>query len=190
MRVLVTGHNGYIGSVMTPLLEQAGHEVVGLDFDLFAACTFSEPAVRDRVDSQGRARRRGGRPRRLRRGAAPGGGLQRSDRRPEPAGDLRHQPSGLGPARREGQAGGRAALPLLLVLQPLWQGRRRRAARRERRRSPRSRRTAGRRFSPSATSRRWPTTRSARPTCATRPPTAYRRACASTSSSTTSSGLR
>jgi nucleoside-diphosphate-sugar epimerase len=43
MRVLVTGHNGYIGSVMTPLLEQAGHEVVGLDFDLFAACTFDEP---------------------------------------------------------------------------------------------------------------------------------------------------
>src|SRR6201996_9624411 len=42
MRVLVTGHNGYIGSVMTPLLEEAGHEVVGLDFDLFAACTFGE----------------------------------------------------------------------------------------------------------------------------------------------------
>ena len=40
MRVLVTGHNGYIGSVMSPLLEQAGHEVVGLDFDLFASCTF------------------------------------------------------------------------------------------------------------------------------------------------------
>ena len=42
MRVLVTGHNGYIGSVMTPLLEQAGHDVVGLDFDLFAACSFGE----------------------------------------------------------------------------------------------------------------------------------------------------
>jgi nucleoside-diphosphate-sugar epimerase len=42
MRVLVTGHNGYIGSVMTPLLAQAGHEVVGLDFDLFAACTFGD----------------------------------------------------------------------------------------------------------------------------------------------------
>jgi nucleoside-diphosphate-sugar epimerase len=42
MRVLVTGHNGYIGSVMTPLLEEAGHEAVGLDFDLFAACTFGE----------------------------------------------------------------------------------------------------------------------------------------------------
>ena len=25
MKVLVTGHNGYIGSVMVPLLQQAGH---------------------------------------------------------------------------------------------------------------------------------------------------------------------
>jgi nucleoside-diphosphate-sugar epimerase len=40
LRVLVTGHNGYIGSVLVPLLTQAGHEVVGLDSDLFAACTF------------------------------------------------------------------------------------------------------------------------------------------------------
>ena len=40
MRVLVTGHNGYIGSVLVPMLEQAGHDVVGLDSDLFARCTF------------------------------------------------------------------------------------------------------------------------------------------------------
>ena len=47
MRVLLTGHNGYIGSVLSPLLQQAGHEVVGLDSDLFAPCTFgpSEPTV-------------------------------------------------------------------------------------------------------------------------------------------------
>jgi nucleoside-diphosphate-sugar epimerase len=43
MRVLVTGHSGYIGSVLTPLFEEAGHEVVGVDLDLFASCTFSEP---------------------------------------------------------------------------------------------------------------------------------------------------
>ena len=42
MRLLVTGHNGYIGSIMTPLLEQAGHDVVGLDFDLFAPCLLGE----------------------------------------------------------------------------------------------------------------------------------------------------
>src|SRR6266852_105122 len=41
MRVLVTGHLGYIGSILTPMLVQAGHEVVGLDSDLYARCTFS-----------------------------------------------------------------------------------------------------------------------------------------------------
>jgi nucleoside-diphosphate-sugar epimerase len=40
LRTLVTGHNGYIGSVLTPMLEAGGHEVVGLDSDLFASCTF------------------------------------------------------------------------------------------------------------------------------------------------------
>jgi nucleoside-diphosphate-sugar epimerase len=41
MRVLVTGHLGYIGTVLTPMLVQSGHEVVGLDSDLYAPCTFS-----------------------------------------------------------------------------------------------------------------------------------------------------
>ncbi|WP_255408527.1 NAD(P)-dependent oxidoreductase [Plantactinospora sp. KBS50] len=36
MRVLVTGHHGYLGSVLTPLLTAAGHEVSGLDSDLYA----------------------------------------------------------------------------------------------------------------------------------------------------------
>ncbi|MGH7325266.1 MAG: NAD-dependent epimerase/dehydratase family protein [Candidatus Rokuibacteriota bacterium] len=40
MRVLVTGHRGYIGCVMVPMLQAAGHEVIGLDSDLFAQCTF------------------------------------------------------------------------------------------------------------------------------------------------------
>jgi len=40
MRVLVTGHNGYIGSVMVRLLARAGHHVVGLDTYLFEDCTF------------------------------------------------------------------------------------------------------------------------------------------------------
>jgi nucleoside-diphosphate-sugar epimerase len=38
MRILVTGHNGYIGSVMVPLLQAAGHEVVGFDADFFEPC--------------------------------------------------------------------------------------------------------------------------------------------------------
>jgi nucleoside-diphosphate-sugar epimerase len=40
MRILVTGHRGYIGCVMMPMLQAAGHEVVGLDSDLFEQCTF------------------------------------------------------------------------------------------------------------------------------------------------------
>lgn len=44
MKVLVTGHDGYIGTVMTPLLAAAGHEVVGLDSGLFGAFTLGEAA--------------------------------------------------------------------------------------------------------------------------------------------------
>ncbi len=39
MKVLVTGHNGYIGTILAPMLRDAGHQVVGLDSDLFAGCT-------------------------------------------------------------------------------------------------------------------------------------------------------
>ena len=41
MRVLVTGHLGYIGTAMVPMLLRAGHEVVGLDSDLYENCTFA-----------------------------------------------------------------------------------------------------------------------------------------------------
>jgi nucleoside-diphosphate-sugar epimerase len=40
MRVVVTGHKGYIGSVMVPLLQAKGHEVIGYDIDLYSRCTF------------------------------------------------------------------------------------------------------------------------------------------------------
>lgn len=46
MRVFVTGHKGYIGTVMVPMLLDAGHEVVGMDSDLFEACTFGKNAMR------------------------------------------------------------------------------------------------------------------------------------------------
>lgn len=43
MRILITGHKGYIGTVMAPVLASAGHHIVGLDSDLFEQCTFGEP---------------------------------------------------------------------------------------------------------------------------------------------------
>ena len=42
MRVLVTGHDGYIGRVMVPLLLAEGHEVVGLDTYFYEDCGFGE----------------------------------------------------------------------------------------------------------------------------------------------------
>src|SRR5690606_28988693 len=42
MRVLLTGSNGYIGSVMSRMLLEAGHHVVGLDTGLFRDCTFGD----------------------------------------------------------------------------------------------------------------------------------------------------
>ena len=41
MRVLLTGHRGYIGSVLLPMLQSRGHDVVGLDTDWFERCTFT-----------------------------------------------------------------------------------------------------------------------------------------------------
>ncbi|WP_040814688.1 NAD-dependent epimerase/dehydratase family protein [Nocardia concava] len=42
MRVLVTGHQGYLGTVMVPLLQRAGHDVTGLDSGYFAECVLGE----------------------------------------------------------------------------------------------------------------------------------------------------
>jgi nucleoside-diphosphate-sugar epimerase len=42
MRILVTGHQGYIGTVLTPMLIAQGHIVVGVDSDLYARCTFGD----------------------------------------------------------------------------------------------------------------------------------------------------
>ena len=51
MRVLLTGHSGYIGTVMTPMLIKAGHDVVGLDSDLYSRCTFAHGGDIVRVPS-------------------------------------------------------------------------------------------------------------------------------------------
>jgi len=42
MRILITGHKGYIGTILAPMLMAGGHDVVGLDSDLYRRCTFGE----------------------------------------------------------------------------------------------------------------------------------------------------
>ncbi len=118
-----------------------------------------------------------GRRRGFRRGPAPRGAVQRSAGRPGPGADLRHQPSGVGPAGGA-RAGRRRALHLLVVVQQLRRGGRD------------SRRDGGlnpvtpygyRRSSSSGTLPCWRRTLHARYSCATPRPTASRRACVSTS---------
>ncbi|MBE9125734.1 MULTISPECIES: NAD-dependent epimerase/dehydratase family protein [unclassified Coleofasciculus] len=45
MRLLLTGHKGYIGTILTPMLLAEGHEVVGVDSDLFEQSTFGDGIV-------------------------------------------------------------------------------------------------------------------------------------------------
>lgn len=47
MRVLVTGHRGYIGTLLVPMLRRLGHDVTGLDSELYEGCGFvrTPPAV-------------------------------------------------------------------------------------------------------------------------------------------------
>ena len=45
MRVLVTGDKGYIGTILVPMLISNGHDVVGLDSDLYEGCTFGAPLL-------------------------------------------------------------------------------------------------------------------------------------------------
>ena len=46
MKVLVTGHLGYIGAVMVPMLQEAGFDITGLDSDLYRNCTFLNKPVK------------------------------------------------------------------------------------------------------------------------------------------------
>ena len=50
MNVLVTGHKGFIGTVLVPLLQGAGHTVSGLDSDLYRNSTYG--SYRGGVDTE------------------------------------------------------------------------------------------------------------------------------------------
>ena len=45
MKVLVAGHNGYIGTALVGLLKEAGHEVVGVESLIFDSCGLGPPPV-------------------------------------------------------------------------------------------------------------------------------------------------
>ena len=49
MRVLVTGHDGYIGSVLVPIFQAAGHSVVGVDAFFFEDGAIGSVQAPDRV---------------------------------------------------------------------------------------------------------------------------------------------
>jgi nucleoside-diphosphate-sugar epimerase len=40
LRVLITGHDGYIGTVLTRIVREGGHDVSGLDTSFFQGCAF------------------------------------------------------------------------------------------------------------------------------------------------------
>ena len=50
MHILVTGSRGYVGVVLVPLLERAGHTVTGLDSDLYRGCDYGTDAPSVFVD--------------------------------------------------------------------------------------------------------------------------------------------
>ncbi|MEL6891427.1 MAG: SDR family oxidoreductase [Actinomycetota bacterium] len=52
MKVLVTGHDGYIGTVLVPMLQSRGHEVVGMDNMLFAPCVFGTKQAKPDTELQ------------------------------------------------------------------------------------------------------------------------------------------
>ena len=116
MRVLVTGHQGYLGTVMVPILQAAGHDVTGLDSGFFADCVLG-PAPQDppgiQVDLRDVTLRA---TERIRSGHPSRRIVQRPARRVGAADHLRHQPPRLGPVGAAGERGRRSEVPVRLHL--------------------------------------------------------------------------
>ena len=50
-RILVTGHRGYIGAVLVPMLEERGYQVAGVDADFFRGCDLvPDPVASDTIE--------------------------------------------------------------------------------------------------------------------------------------------
>lgn len=49
LRILVTGHAGYVGAVLAPFLQRAGHEVIGLDAGWFDDAAFGDDSEVRRI---------------------------------------------------------------------------------------------------------------------------------------------
>ena len=129
MRILVTGHEGYIGSVMAPALAERGHDVAGLDTGYFASCTLVADSRRHSIDPEGHPRPRAQRPWRVRRGRPSRRAVERSDRQPQRPLDRGDQLPGVRPPGRAREGGGSRAFPLQLELhhvRDVERGRRRR----------------------------------------------------------------
>jgi hypothetical protein len=125
----VTGHHGYIGSVLTPILQDAGHDVVGLDTFYYRGCDFGsgaewKPAIE--LDIREISPRELSGFEAIVHLAAP---LERSARRSRPRVDVRDQSRWNDRSRARRQGGGRSPVRLRLVVRHVWPCRRRRAGR-------------------------------------------------------------
>jgi nucleoside-diphosphate-sugar epimerase len=50
MRVLITGHNGYVGTIMTPMVVEAGHDVTGMDTNLYRNSSFGSSGPSKQIE--------------------------------------------------------------------------------------------------------------------------------------------
>ena len=122
MKVLVTGHRGYIGVEMVPELVAAGHEVVGLDTGYYDECDFVSPP--DDIPEL-KLDLRDVEPDHLRGFDAVahlGALVERPAGKYQPQPDIRHQPARVGALGGGSQGGRRRTVPVLVVLQPVRRG--------------------------------------------------------------------
>ena len=185
-RILLTGHRGYIGSVMAPYLVAQGHEVVGLDAGYFSECTLVPDRIempevlkdiRDLVPADVR-----GFDAVVHLAALSNDPIGNLDE--EWTEEINHR--GIGSSCRARPRGRRPAVPLLLVLHHVrhvvGRGRSTRSRRSIRRPSTPARRSRAKQRSESSR-----TTAFRRRSCGTAQSTASRRGCGSTRCSTISS---